>query len=339
MDKQRNETSVDDEGIEELLRQVGVRDEPSSADMDEVQQAVHAEWRAMLAERSQRRRTFTYALAAGIAAVVVVAMATIQWTAPDRRPIATIASIDGSLQLTAIRTDPPTPARIGQQVSVGETLRTDERTRIALAFNDRLSVRIDAGSTVEIAAPDRLVLSTGAVYIDSDPGRPHDDSLEVETRAGVVRHLGTQYQVRQDARAVMISIREGSVEVAGSQGASRASAGEVLRISSEGSIERGSVSPHDPSWQWTIDVAPTFDIENQTLGDFLGWVARETGKKIVYASARTQETAQSIVLRGSIGGLDPESALAAVLSTTELRRFDTNDESIGIEFAAPTVEK
>jgi ferric-dicitrate binding protein FerR (iron transport regulator) len=334
MSKQHDGSPPDDEGIEKLLRHVGARDEPSADMMNEVQQAVHAQWREMLAERSRRRRTVAYGVAASIAIAVVVATATIQWIAPNRDPVATIARIDGALQLTAASAEAAAAARVGQRVSVGESLRTDAATRVALAFNDGLSVRIDAGSTVELVAPNRLRLSAGAVYVDADPGRPHD-SLEVQTRAGIVHHVGTQYQVRQDIRAVEISIREGRVEIAGLQGANRASAGEVLRILSGGSIERTSISPYDASWQWAIAAAPAFNIDNRLLSDFLDWVARETGKRIVYASPGALQVAQSVVLRGSIGGLDPESALVPVLSTTDLRRFATQDGSIGIELAAP----
>lgn len=333
MSKQHDGSPPDDEGIEKLLRHVGARDEPSVDVMNEVQQAVHAQWREMLVERSRRRRTVAYGVAASIAIVVVVAAVTIQWIAPNRDPVATIARIDGSLQLTAASAEEPAAARVGQPVSVGERLRTDAGTRVALAFNDGLSVRIDAGSAVELVAPDRLLLSAGAVYVDADPGRPHDDSLEVQTRAGIVRHVGTQYQVQQDVHAVEIAIREGRVEIAGLQGANRASAGEVLRILSGGSIERTSISPYDASWQWAIAAAPPFNIDNRLLSDFLDWVARETGKRIVYASPRALQVAQSVVLRGSIGGLDPESALVPVLSTTDLRRFATQDGSIGIELA------
>jgi ferric-dicitrate binding protein FerR (iron transport regulator) len=334
MSNRHDGSRPDDEGIEELLRHVGARDEPSVDVMNEVQQAVHAQWREMLAERSRRRRMVAYGMAASIAIAVIVAAAALQWIGPSSDPVATIARIDGALQLTAASAD-TAPARVGQRLSVGERLQTDAGTRVALAFNDGLSVRIDSGSTLELVPPDRLLLSAGAVYVDADPSRPHDDSLEVQTRAGIVRHVGTQYQVRQDGRAVEISIREGRVEIAGLPGANRASAGEVLRILSGGSIERSSNTPDDASWQWAIAAAPAFDIDKQLLSDFLDWVARETGKRIVYASPRALQVAQSVVLRGSIGGLDPQSALVPVLSTTDLRRFTTQDGSIGIELAAP----
>ena len=324
MSKQHDNTPDDDEGIESLLRHVGTRDEPSAAVMNEVQQALHAEWRGMLAQRSQQRRRIAYGIAASVAIVVMVAAATLQWLAPNQDPVATIARIDGSL-----------PMQVGHRVAPGETLQTDAATRVALAFDNGLSVRIDTGSTVELEAPDRLVLKTGAVYVDSVPGSAGNTDLGIQTRAGVVTHLGTQYQVRQDARTVVISVREGRVQFEGAQGASHGSAGEVLSILEGGAIQRSSIAPHDASWRWAITAAPTFDIDNRRLSDFLDWVGRETGKRIVYASPRALQVAQGVVLRGSIVGLDPESALAAVLSTTDLRRFATQDDSIGLELAPP----
>jgi ferric-dicitrate binding protein FerR (iron transport regulator) len=324
MSKQHDSTPGDDEGIENLLRQVGARDEPSAAVTNEVQQALHAQWREMLAERSQQRRRFAYGLAASVAIVVIVAAATLQWLTPNQDPVATIARIDGA-----------SPMSVGHRVSAGETLQTGAATRIALAFDNGLSVRIDTGSTVELAAPDQLVLKTGAVYVDSAASPAGDAALGIQTRAGLVTHLGTQYQVRQDARAVVISIREGRVQIEGSQGASHGSAGEVLSILDGGAIQRTSIAPHDASWRWAIAAAPTFDIDNRPLSDFLDWVGRETGKRIVYASPQVLQVARGVVLRGSIGELDPESALTAVLSTTDLRRFATRDDSIGLELAPP----
>ena len=50
-------TPADEAGIEELLRQVGARDEPAADMMREVEAAVHAEWQNMLQERRRRRAT------------------------------------------------------------------------------------------------------------------------------------------------------------------------------------------------------------------------------------------------------------------------------------------
>jgi len=148
-----------------------------------------------------------------------------------------------------------------------------------------------------------------------------------------VRHLGTQYQVRQTARAVDVSIREGRIEVVNVNGDAIASAGEHLRILGDGSIERTTITSNDPRWQWASQAAPLFEIDNRTLAAFLDWVARETGRSVVYATPQARVTAEAVKLHGSIAGLDPDAALAAVLSTTELRRYQTTDDVIGVALA------
>jgi hypothetical protein len=117
----------------------GERRQPESDLKNEVLQAAHAEWRAMLVQRSRRRRRYIYGLAASIAAVVLIVAATFQWIAANRGPIATIARIEGSLQRAAPSTDNPTSRRVGQQVSAGETLRTDER-----AVSDRVETNTNS---------------------------------------------------------------------------------------------------------------------------------------------------------------------------------------------------
>jgi hypothetical protein len=104
-------------------------------------------------------------------------------------------------------------------------------------------------------------------------------------------------------------------------------------LSSSGQVTRSTLAATDPHWQWTLAAAPVFDIDNQTLASFLQWIARETGRHVVYSSPQAEAVAAEVKLRGSIAGLDADAALAAVLSTTQLRRYRTPDEEIGIELA------
>jgi hypothetical protein len=66
------------------------------------------------------------------------------------------------------------------------------------------------------------------------------------------------------------------------------------------------------------------------LREFLSWAARESGRTVTFDTQATEQAASTIKLRGSIEGLDIDTALAAVLSTTPLQRIKTNDESIHI---------
>jgi ferric-dicitrate binding protein FerR (iron transport regulator) len=331
MSKERDQASADDAGIEELLREVGARKEPAADVMSEVQREVHAEWRAMLAERSRRRRTLAYGAAASVAFAAIIVVTTLRFTTPAGGVVATIALIDGQAEI-----DPADAAshvlRVGDGVVAGVTLRTDAGSRLALDVGEGVSVRMDRNSIVQVAASDRLVVSAGAVYVDAPPDKPRSE-LVIETRAGDVRHLGTQYQVRQTVHAVEVSIREGRIEVVNANGDAFASAGEQLRILGDGSIERTTITPNDPRWQWASQTAPLFEIDNQTLAAFLDWAARETGRSVQYATPQARVTAEGVKLRGSIAGLDPDAALAAVLSTTELRRYPTKGDVIGVALA------
>jgi cyclophilin family peptidyl-prolyl cis-trans isomerase/HEAT repeat protein len=93
------------------------------------------------------------------------------------------------------------------------------------------------------------------LYVDS--GAPTDSQgpgLLVETPAGAVHHLGTQYEARVMGSAeVRIAVREGRVELDTSTGAMhRAAAGEELTVSSAGTVVRSApvtaMGADDESW-------------------------------------------------------------------------------------------
>jgi ferric-dicitrate binding protein FerR (iron transport regulator) len=321
----------DDTGIEELLRQVGARDEPSPDVMREVQAAVHAEWQSMLRARRRTRRQF---IAVGIAASALLAVGIgffgVRHMAAAPIQVAQITRIDGHL-LVRPQSQAAHEVAVAANVSTGETIQTDDRSRAALQFGDAVSLRLDQGTIVKIAAADELVLTAGAVYIDSQAENPQ--ALTVRTDAGSVRHVGTQYEVRTHADEMVVSVREGRVMIANAAGTSSGVAGERIRVTPRGQVVRSTVAAHDPHWQWAARTAPQFDINDHTLAVFLEWVARETGRKVVYSSSEAQRAASVLKLRGSIAGLDPDTALDAVLSTTQLHRYQTKDELIGITLA------
>lgn len=330
--KREHDDMNSDDGVEALLRRVGARDEPSAAVTREVQRAVHDEWRAAVAQRRRRRRTVAFGIAASIALIVVVASWTLRFAAPAPDIAVTIARIEGEALLQSSAADPSRVIEIGDTVAVGTVLITDQAARIALAHGTDTSIRIDRGSRVERVSPDRFRLSAGAVYIDAHPGT-EDRDLVIETLAGEVRHLGTQYQIRESNEGVEVTIREGRVEISRPNGAALASAGERVRITAGGEVERSAISAQDPSWDWAEATSPPFAINDRTLAEFLGWAARETARQVAYASPEAQRTAEALKLRGSIEGLDPDTALSAVLSTTHFTRYESDDDLIGVRLA------
>jgi ferric-dicitrate binding protein FerR (iron transport regulator) len=321
-----------DRDIEALLHQVGARDEPSAATMEEVRRAVHGEWRTTVAQRKHRNRVVAFGIAASVALVMVVASWALRFSATGSELPLIIARMDGEARLQSSPADPVRAMKVGESLAVGAVLMTDDATRTALAYGANVSMRIDRGSKIQRLSPDRFLLSRGAVYIDAPP-QAQDHELIIETLAGEVRHLGTQYQIRQFNDAVEVGIREGRVEIASSSGAALASAGERVRINAAGQVERSTISAQDSAWDWAEAMSPPFTINDRTLAEFLDWVARETGRQVVYASRDAQRMAETVKLRGSIDGLDPDTALSAVLSTTEFTMYESGDDLIGVRLA------
>ena len=84
---------------------------------------------------------------------------------------------------------------------------------------------------------------------------------------------------------------------------------------------------------WAQSVAPPFTIENRSLDEFLSWVARETGRQLVYGSTEVAREAESTVLKGSVAELASEQAIGAVLATTPLLRHRIAGSQLRIDRA------
>jgi hypothetical protein len=72
-------------------------------------------------------------------------------------------------------------------------------------------------------------------------------------------------------------------------------------------------------------ITPPFSIDGRTVDEFLSWAGRETGRTVEYASPEVARQARSVTLNGTVEGLPPEGALAAVLATTSLEPTVADD--------------
>ena len=135
----------------------------------------------------------------------------------------------------------------------------------------------------------RIEVLAGAVYVDAGLTRASSQSLQIDTPAGAVRHLGTQYEIRLLQPGTRIRVREGRVELSDRSGSTeQLAAGEQLIVSANGIHERAMVAADAPDWSWVTAVAPPFDIEGRSLNEFLAWVSRETGVEVAFADAGQQ---------------------------------------------------
>jgi ferric-dicitrate binding protein FerR (iron transport regulator) len=316
-DRTLRERDADEQRLAEIIRRAGARVQPDDAAREAVRGAVHAEWRAVVAER-QRQRTWRWSLAAAAVVAALGVWVGAPLVQPPGAVMASVTRVNGPVAIgSGAWLSESVPAAAGAALTAGTELRSGAGGRVALAIGGA-SVRLDQDSTIRLAAADRIVLRRGAVYVDTGAQGEGVAPLRVETPLGMVEHLGTQYETRLLDGTVRLMVREGKVRLRGDAGEIDTVAGERVTLRRDGEVRRAAVSSADEAWAWAGEVAPAFDIENRSLPEFLRWVSRETGRDVGFVSAAAEQAAAGVVLRGSVAGLAPERALAAVLATTDL---------------------
>jgi ferric-dicitrate binding protein FerR (iron transport regulator) len=318
MSEHQQSNDLDEAALARLIAAVGPRQQPSTAATSEVRAAVEAEWRRTIDARRQRRRFPAWAMAAGFAVAAVGAWLARPLYLPEAATVATATRVVGEVQASSGDGRWKRLAN-GTEVKSGDILRTGGDGRTAIALSSGVQLRLDTGTQLALNDVDEAALARGAVYVDSGvaTGAPAARFV-LDTPAGDVRHLGTQYEARLGGSVLQVGVREGRVEVSGVHGAVIAEAGELLAVSGTGQVTRGTLAPDASAWDWVQGITPPFSIEGRTVDEFLTWAGRETGRTVEYASPEVARQARSVMLNGTVEGLPPERALAAVLATTSL---------------------
>ena len=320
----------DDDAIDGLIRSAGPRPEIPGDDLAAIRDAAGEAWHGLVAaeRRKRMRRRFYYAAAATLLVAVVGSWWWLPGGGPGVVTAATVELAQGSVEILADGGETGAVPAIGEDVSAGSHVRTgddgaEQSTRVALRMANGQSVRLDAKTRIALVSESRIDLEQGALYVDSGPSVPDDANLEIHTPLGVVREIGTQYEIRlrdgaADAGEVTLRVREGSVSIRPDGEAIVAASGEELTVGRDGSVARSSVLPDARLWSWIQEAAPPLEIEGLSLSAYLGWVARETGLRIIYDDADLARAANEVTLHGSIEGLRPGESVDVILQGSGL---------------------
>lgn len=315
---------IDEEMTARLLRLAGMRPDVPAERERRVKRAFLDQARATARARILRRRMATVAavLALAAAAVVVIRLeVTREVATPVVRVVATVERLEGY----AVRQNGSTaPVRIalGDPVHLGDHVEAGATGRIGLRLANGASLRFDHGSRARLVSPNEIALDAGAVYVDSGSESP---ALEIATSLGIVKDVGTQFEIRLGDSSLRVRVRSGVVEVHRGADVSSARPGTELTVTSARATSR-SVVPYGEDWAWAASLGPAFDIEGRSLRAFLEHVCREQGWTLVYADSKLALEASGIMLHGSTQGLQPSDAVAIVLATTGLIHRVTDGE-------------
>lgn len=329
------ERDDDERDLAALLQAAGPRDQASDEMRAQVQSAVASEWRATVAARQRRRRFVPLLAVASVATLAVATWLSQPLLRQETGPVATVALVNGTVQVRHEGTARWLPLAATDTINAGDTLQTATAGRVALRLHDGVEVRLDSRTELTLADAGSARLESGGVYVDANSAaHATGGTFVLETTAGDVRHLGTQYAVRTLDGTVLVNVREGSVAIERGRDRIVGNAGEQLSLTAGGTVVRTTIAPRDTQWAWVEAIAPPFAIEGRPLDDFLGWAARETGRQLVYTSQRAATEASVLKLRGSIEGLGPDAAVAAVFTTTPTLRATVGDTHIRVEHVA-----
>ena len=300
--------------VELLIRNTGRRVDPPE---DAHRQVLGAATDAFRRKSARRRQGRWFAVAAAIATLAVGAVLMTQWNSPTGRgDLARIERVTGGVELAKGEGWQPLDEHRGS-LREGRRLRTDADGRAALRLAGGASLRLAGETEVMLDAPGRIFVHHGTIYVDGG-ARPGADRIEVVTPAGTARDLGTQFELQVAGTRLRLRVREGSVSIDRGGRSLVGAAGEQIEIDDVGSVLRGAIDPASDAWAWAEVIAPVPDVDGRPATQLIGWVARETGRRLRYESPAVEERAASVILHGNIHHLPPLAALEAMLATTDL---------------------
>lgn len=304
--------------VAHLVRLAEPRQEMAAERLRRMQEDLRPMWKAQSGGRGSalRRRLLVAACLVALAgAGAFLARLLLREAA---RPLVTVARIDGAANAWSetgagvVETLSP-----GASLAAGRSVATSADARVALDTVNGHSLRLDRDSRVVLVSEREIRLEHGAVYLDSGANRPAEAPLAVLTPLGRVREVGTQFEVRVSADTLTVRVREGRVSLGDDRESAEARAGEELTLSA-GRLSRRTISADSPAFDWAQSIAPTWELDGSRLSDFLAWVARESGRQLLYADAALAGEAPDVILRGDVDGLRPVEALEVILPAVGL---------------------
>jgi ferric-dicitrate binding protein FerR (iron transport regulator) len=302
----------------------------SAAALQRIRAATYIEWRATT-RSAPRPRRWRQSVAAAALAMVAIGVG---WFAMLKISTPELGTTLGRLE----RVEKPgvfehrtlsSNLRIlaGDMLRSGQTVQVQGGALVALVGGGTL--RLAANTGIEIKSDRYIKVIQGAVYLDLPATMNRADRFVIETPVGNFEHIGTQFEVVVDGDQTRLRVREGSVRWRSVTAETVANAGTEVMFDRSGELTRRPISGVGRDWAWTEALAQDFTIENRSLADFLNWVARETGRKLVLVDSATRQRVATTRLHGSVEGLTLIEALSSVIASTSLR-FDLADASIRV---------
>jgi len=316
-------SNIEQDSLEELLKQATPRPVPSPDDEAMTRAAVREEWRQVTAGRRSRRRIMQYAVAATVVLGVFGVLNILRTPPVESMPVASIEKSIGSVFVLGDEAE-LLEVNDAMQVHSGQTIVTRDGAGLALAWGNGGSLRVGANSRIEFTDETSAFLISGRAYFDSlaeavvagtDAGETQ--AFTLRTEFGDVHHVGTQYMGEVDDDALVVSVREGKVFVDGKFHEQTISSGEQVSMAGRQQPSVLSISRSGDRWEWVNRTMPSRDVDGQTVYEFVSWVSRELGLEFQFDEQAEVVAKEEARLKGKID-TGPAEALRLGLASAAL---------------------
>ena len=326
-----DEPRSSDDQVAKLLRHARRRAPAPAATRERAFAKLHDHWSARRHRKRVRRAVLGWAMAASTVLAVGISLLAVYGGTPSAHvTVAHLLKTTGNgVQL--VGADGFSSLAEATDLAQGQILRTGADSRAALAWNHGGSLRMDAGTEIELVSADLVRLVSGSVYFDSESPDARTDAepaFSVETPFGLATHVGTQFQTRLHDNMLTLSVREGEVALASGGKRVLLPAGDEYDVKRTGVDARRAIQSWDESWQWTQDIAPAFTAEGNSVQALLNWIARETGYTVRYRDHTTAQFARQVTVHG-LDSLSPMNALQSIPYIADLQ-YELNNGVIEI---------
>lgn len=315
-DKHRR--SAEERELEKIFSLATPRTPPPELIERKVREAVHEEWRQATARNARR-----WPKLASLAAAVLLVVAAGLWLRPgDPARVlfeeARVLRVEGQSQLLGSEDSTVLSPGMALEVFSGDRLRSTTASGLTLDLGARGEIRLGPGTELRIEGPERIRLNRGQLFLAT-----RQDSvarLDVDTALGLVRHVGTRFQVILAEGELRVDVREGAVVIESQQAApTRAAAGTSARLDSVGNLKVQKLKPFGPSWDWADQLAPPFSIDGRSLHATAAWAAEQSGRVLEFEDSGVEREARATTLHGDLVLKEPLSGLRQVMMTTRLQ--------------------
>lgn len=300
--------------IGEILKNHGKRKQPDDLIKKRAMKNVRAHWQTNLKRQQQKKQTYLFKIAASILLIFGVGLF---YKFNEFNNTTEIFSNEQFVQGKILySTDGKNWYQSNQNyIQQGIWLKTadDSYTNITLADNSQL--RINQNTTVKILSLNEIRILNGAIYHDTDNTNKTTLPLMVETALGNVQHIGTRYMVKISDTDLLVSVRNGTVEINSDKIKRQIQSGKTMTLDNKGNQHESTITTYSPLWSWTQEAGEPFNSHGKSLNDFVNWFAHENGYTVNWNNLQGQT--KGVQLTGNISNLTALQQIKTIFLSTK----------------------